>query len=282
MWGKVLRIGIVAKPGDKSITKILQIVVSSLLEHGVEVLLDPIASSYVGSTGNGIGLLDIHRDTPDIIIVIGGDGTLLRTIQLLGDRQPAIMTIRYGRRGFLLDVSPYEIRERIKDLIEGKFFVVRYMRLQAEIVDRGIRTPYALNEVAMVQPEFKVVRLHLFKDDDPVYSMDGDGIIVATPVGSTAYSLSAGGPIVDPEVEVIVITPINPLQLYLRSIIVPPYSKISISVRSDSPTSLLLVDGQYSVRVEPGETVNITRAPTPARIIRFQRVPIYERVFERR
>jgi len=275
-----LKVGVVAKPGDKSISKILYIVITSLLEHGVEVLLDPIAAGYIQL--ESVKTFDILKDTPDIVIVVGGDGTLLRTIQLLGDRQPAIMTIRCGRKGFLLDVSPYEIRERIRDLIEGRYFIVRCMRLQAEIIDRGIKTPYALNEVTIVQPEFKVVRLHVLKDDDPIYSMDGDGIIIATPIGSTAYSLSAGGPIVDPEIEAIIITPINPLQLYLRSIIIPSSSKITVSVRSDSPTALLLVDGQYSIRVEPGETISVSKAPAPARIIRFQKVPMYEKVFERR
>lgn len=272
--------GIVAKPGDKTISKILYTIITSLMEYNVEVLLDPIAASYIQT--KSMNTFDLLKETPDIIIVVGGDGTLLRTVQLLGDRQPAIMTIRYGRRGFLLDVSPYEIKERIRDLVEGKYFIVRYMRLQAEIIDRGVKTPYALNEVAVVQPEFKVVRLHLFKDDEPVYSMDGDGVIIATPVGSTAYSLSAGGPIVDPEVEAMIITPLNPLQLYLRPIIVPPSSKITVSIRSDSPIATLLVDGQYSIRVEPGETIGVTKAPTPARIIRFQKVPVYERVFERR
>lgn len=275
-----MRVGIVAKPGDKTISKILYTVVSSLIEHDVEVLLDPIAASCIQA--KSMNTFDLLRETPDIIIVVGGDGTLLRTVQLLGDRQPAIMTIRYGRRGFLLDVSPYEIKERIRDLVEGRYFIVRYMRLQAEIIDRGVKTPYALNEVAVVQSEFKVVRLHLLKDDEPVYSMDGDGVIIATPVGSTAYSLSAGGPIVDPEVEAIIITPLNPLQLYLRPIIVPPNSKITVGIRSDSPVATLLVDGQYSIRVEPGETINITKAPTPVRIIRFQKVPVYEKVFERR
>ncbi len=273
-----MRIGVVAKPGDKSIAKILFEILKTANENGIEVLFDSIAASYIGSTN----IFDLTRETPDVVIVVGGDGTFLRTVQLLGDRQPAIMTIRLGRRGFLLDVNPYEVSARIRDLLDGKYMIVRYMRLQVRIEGKNVKLPYALNEAAFLQPDFKVVRLRVFKDNEPLFSVDGDGIIVATPIGSTAYSLSAGGPIVDPEVQSIIITPLNPLQLYLRSIVLSPSSIIQVAIRSDSPHSKLLIDGQYSVDVKPGEIVTISRAQTPVRVIRFQRLPIYERVFERR
>lgn len=273
-----MRIGVVAKPGDKSVSKILFDILETANENGIEILFDPIAASYIGSTNT----FDLIRETPDVVIVVGGDGTFLRTVQLLGDRQPAIMTIRLGRRGFLLDVNPYEVSARIRDLLNGNYMIVRYMRLQVRIEGRSIRLPYALNEVALLQPDFKVVRLRVFKDNEPLFSLDGDGIIVATPIGSTAYSLSAGGPIVDPEVQSIIVTPLNPLQLYLRTIVLPSTSTIQVAVRSDSPRSRLLIDGQFSIDVEPREIITISKAPTPVRVIRFQRLPIYERVFERR
>ena len=273
-----MKIGVVAKPGDKSISKILFEILKAASENGIEVFFDPIAASYIGSDK----IFDLTRETPDVVVVVGGDGTFLRTVQLLGDRQPAIMTIRLGRRGFLLDVNPYEVTARIRDLLDGKYMIVRYMRLQAKIEGRNTRLPYALNEVAFLQPDFKVVRLRVFKDGEPLFSLDGDGIIVATPIGSTAYSLSAGGPIVDPEVQSIIVTPLNPLQLYLRTIILPPTAIVQVAIRSDSPRARLLIDGQYSIDIDPGEIVTITKAPTPVRVIRFQRLPIYERVFERR
>ena len=273
-----MKIGVVAKPGDKSISKILFEILKASSENGIEVFFDPIAASYIGSDK----IFDLTRETPDVVVVVGGDGTFLRTVQLLGDRQPAIMTIRLGRRGFLLDVNPYEVTARIRDLLDGKYIIVRYMRLQAKIEGKNIKLPYALNEVAFLQPDFKVVRLRVFKDGEPLFSLDGDGIIVATPIGSTAYSLSAGGPIVDPEVQSIIVTPLNPLQLYLRTIILPPTAIVQVAIRSDSPRARLLIDGQYSIDIDPGEIVTITKAPTPVRVIRFQRLPIYERVFERR
>jgi len=229
------------------------------------------------------GVYSLESPEVDVIAVVGGDGTLLRVLHMLGDPKIPIMAIRMGRRGYLLDVTPIEIPERVEDLVRGRYRVVEYMRLSME--RDGVRAPPALNEVAVVSTGMgrsKVVRLKIYKDEKPLYFMEGDGVIVATPIGSTAYSMAAGGPILDHSLKGFVITPLAPVQTWLRPIVVNMDSKIRIAVAEDSLEAYAIVDGQFAVKIEPGKTVLVERHPQPARIMRFHDIDnSYDRVFMR-
>jgi NAD+ kinase len=223
-------------------------------------------------------------DSPDIdvLIVVGGDGTLLRALHYLGENDIPVMTVRMGRRGFLLDVSPLEVRQRVRDLLLGRYRVEEYLRLEASIGGKTLSP--ALNEIAIISMFYgrtKVIRLNIYKDDQNLFSLDGDGVIIATPIGSTAYNLSAGGPILDPRSNAYVITPLAPVQLWLRPIVVPPDSQITVRVREDSQEAYVSIDGQEIEKVDPGRRVHIRRYRKPARIIRFTEGWFYERLFIR-
>jgi len=229
------------------------------------------------------GVFTLERPEVDVIAVVGGDGTLLRVLHMLGDPRIPIMAIRMGRRGYLLDVTPIEIPERVEDLARGRYRVVEYMRLSMK--SSGVAAPPALNEVAVVSTgtgRSKVIRLKIYKDDKHLYFMEGDGVIVATPIGSTAYSMAAGGPILDHSLKGFVITPLAPVQTWLRPIVVDMDSRIKIAVAEDSQEAYAIVDGQFSVKIEPGGSIIVERHPHPARIIRFHDIDnAYDRIFMR-
>ncbi|MEM4970244.1 MAG: NAD(+)/NADH kinase [Sulfolobales archaeon] len=230
-----------------------------------------------------IGAFRLEAPEVDVIAVIGGDGTLLRVLHMLGDPRIPIMAIRMGRRGYLLDVTPIEISERIEDLTKGRYRVIEYMRLAVR--EGEARYPPALNEVAVVSTGMgrsKVIRLKIYKDDKPLYFMEGDGVIVATPIGSTAYSMAAGGPILDHNLKGFVITPLAPVQTWLRPIVVDANSKIRIGVAEDSPEAYAIIDGQFSIKLQPGRSLVVEKHPDPARVIRFHDIDnAYERLFMR-
>ncbi len=227
-------------------------------------------------------------DRVDAIAVIGGDGTILRTMHMLKDCDAPVLTIRHGRRGFLADVPPHDFALAIDRLLSGSYSLHEYMRLEAVATGVG-ELPYALNEVVVATASRfrgKVCRLRTLRYtregvSERVLSVVGDGVIVSTPVGSTAYSLAAGGPIVDPLMEAVVIVPLAPISLCSRPVVLPGSAKVIVEVSRDSVPVELYVDGIMFSELEPGSTVVVTKAPKPARIIRFFVEDYYSRVFER-
>ncbi len=282
-----MRIGLYFRPSSRLAAEVALKVVDEGTRHGAEVyveeslLKEPGASQIISS--RKIGVFNINRPDVDVIAVVGGDGTLLRVLHMLRDHVIPIMTIRMGRRGFLLDVTPIEISERVVDLMKGRYTIVNYTRLSARIVGREDLPP-ALNEVLVVAAgnRSKVIGLKVFKEDRLLYYVEGDGVIVATPLGSTAYSMSAGGPILDHNLRGFVITPLAPVQIWLRPLVVDIGSKIGIVVAEDSIEGYVVVDGRSSSKISPGESVLIEAYHKPARIIRFHDINIsLDRLFPR-
>ncbi len=278
MSARIRRVGVVVKKGSLESAKLAR----ELLEYGsrelgLEMLLDCEASSDVlwGS------VFRLGVDPVDAVVVIGGDGTLLRTLHRLGDKQVPIMTVRMGRRGFLLDVPPFEALNRLRDLAEGRFSVVEYMRLKATIASNGISMPPALNDVVVQSwgpSKTKVTRLVVYVDEDILYSIDGDGVIVATPIGSSAYALAAGGPVVDVELQGLVVVPLAAMQFNAKPVVLSSKRKIAIRIASGSGPAACVVDGQSVELLRPGDVVFVEKAPVPAKIIRFAKVNAYDRL----
>ncbi len=173
----------------------------------------------------------------DFIVVVGGDGTLLYTLSKASCKTPPVITVRAGRRAFLLDLEPEEFEWGLKRFLEGDYYKETHKRLDVE----GI---YALNEVAVLSKWRRVTRVNVVADEYKVYEgLEGDGVIVSTTIGSTAYALSAGGPLVDPRAEVLLLVPVNPIQLNARSIVLPPTSKVRVEVTRNREETIVLADG---------------------------------------
>lgn len=273
-----MRIGVVPKFSSPEALALAKKILEYADSKGAEVYLDKRARKVI----EWDRIFSVGTDKVDAIIVVGGDGTVLNTLHLLGEDTTPIATIRYGRRGFLCDVPPFEYGTLIDRLLEGNYRVSRYMRLQA--IYEELKIPYALNEFAIVtsgEARAKVARVSVKRDGDELFYLVGDGVIIAPPVGSTAYSLAAGGPVVDPEMEAIIVTPLNPITFCSRPVVLQPSSQVEVSIAKDSPNMLLIADGAFTVKLKPRDTITVRKAPTPAYFIRLYMGDYYVRLFER-
>jgi len=274
-----LKIGVVCKPGSPEALDLASRVIKYVESKGIDAYLE----SKLGENLRWDKLFELGKDRVDYIIVIGGDGTVLRTLHLLGDNVIPIITIRYGKRGFLCDVAPFEYKPVIDRLLEGRYRLVEYMRLSGEVKGR-CRLNYILNDYVITTAgaaRAKVARIHVMKNNEPVYYLVGDGVIVSPPLGSTAYNLAAGGPVIDPEMHAIIVTPLAPITFCSRTVVLPPNTSVRVVVSKDSTHLVLIGDGAFTVELDKGDEVIIRRAPTNAVFARFFMRDFYVKLFER-
>lgn len=222
------------------------------------------------------------RDVPpldgaplDALVTLGGDGTLLRGARLLGRAEVPILGINLGRVGFLTAATRAQVDEALERLAQRRFVTERRQALRSDIVraDGGeLPLPVALNDVTIHKGGVaRLIRLNVQVDGEEVGNYSADGLIVATPTGSTAYSLSAGGPIIVPGVEAMVITPICAHTLAVRPLVIQASSRISVGpVRPWAEDLLVSVDGQQAMRLGADDRVELRRHDRPVVLVRFE------------
>lgn len=209
----------------------------------------------------------------DALVTLGGDGTFLRGARFLDGRQVPILGINLGRLGFLTAAGREGLGASLARLASGEFVVEPRMALEAQVVDvegQVRRRWRALNDVVLAKGGFaRVVQFEAMVDDEEIASYSADGMIAATPTGSTAYSLSAGGPVVVPTVESIVVTPVSPHTLAMRTVVLPPTARLAVRIAGESPEMLVTVDGQVGMTFQAGDTLHVRRAAAPILVARL-------------
>jgi NAD+ kinase len=209
----------------------------------------------------------------DLVVTLGGDGTLLRGARMVAADGVPVLGINLGHLGFLTSAPRDEVEEALAHWLAGDFEIDERMVLAVHAEDgdgRAGKTHLALNDAVLHKTgAARVIRLSMRAQRDVVGSYSADGIILATPTGSTAYSLSAGGPIVSPSVDCIIATPICPHTLGVRPLILPADETITVEVLSPTEELILTIDGQEHERLVPGQKVVARRAPQPVRLVRF-------------
>jgi NAD+ kinase len=221
-------------------------------------------------------------DGIDALLTLGGDGTLLRGARFLDERQVPIVGVNLGRIGFLTCCSVEEMESALERFATGEFRAEARMVLEARAMDASgteRRRWRALNDVVLHKGGFaRVVQLRVEANGESIASYAADGIVVSTPTGSTAYSLSAGGPIVVPTVESILLTPISPHTLAMRPVVLPPSAEVVVQA-VDGPEELLVtVDGQVGTTFAAGESLEMRRAEHPVLITRFPGTTFFARM----
>ena len=215
----------------------------------------------------------------DFIIVLGGDGTLLSVARRVGWYETPILGINLGRLGFLTEVELNDLYCALEKIFSGNYNIEKRMMLEAAIVSNNVQvdTFYALNDVVITKGAFaRIVRLKAYVDDNYLDTYPADGLIIASPTGSTAYSLSAGGPIVNPQNSLLVITPISPHTLHARSIIVSENEKIRVEMDGNYNEIVLTVDGQQGYKLKEGDTVIISKADFHAHFLKVNDRTFYD------
>ncbi|MBP1647690.1 MAG: ppnK [Bacteroidetes bacterium] len=205
----------------------------------------------------------------DVLIAFGGDGTILAAARSVGGRGTPILGINLGKLGFLAEVAPEGMQEAIGDILNNKFYIEDRLVLEASSPSIPGRLLHAVNDIVVDKSRSsRVIDIEMHIDGAYAVTYRGDGLIVSTPTGSTAYALSNGGPIVTPASLVIGITPISPHTLSGRPIIVPDTSSIRIIVQADSDEVLISADGQMESFVRPPIEVRVKKAPYPVRLVK--------------
>jgi NAD+ kinase len=216
------------------------------------------------------GTADLARVEADLAIVFGGDGTILRAAHQMGERQIPVLGVNLGKLGFLADLDPAEFPDVLADVLAGKGRTVEHLMLCVE-VRRGEQTQcrhLALNEAAILAgPPFAILEVDLYVDAELVTTYSCDGLIVSTPVGSTAHSLSAGGPILRKDLQALVISPISPHTLTNRPVVDSADRTYELAVPHPHDGTALVVDGQDVCRVTADARVRIRRAAPTFKLI---------------
>ncbi len=212
----------------------------------------------------------------DLVVSVGGDGTFLHAAHLASRIACPILGVKVGRLGFLTEVEPEDAPALIERALAGAACIEERMAVLAEAIAGATFEPqWALNEVILEKKaRHRLVRLALFVDDEYVTTISADGVIVATPTGSTAYSFSGGGPIVTPTVPCLIVTPVAAHMVFDRSLVLHQDQQVVLEVVGDEE-GVLSADGRESLEVPIGARVRIRRAPNPARVIRPEGAPSF-------
>jgi NAD+ kinase len=208
----------------------------------------------------------------DLVIVLGGDGTLLGVARLIGDRETPILGINLGGLGFLTEITTEEARNTLARIVAGDYEVDRRITIEAVVQRDGdgrLENFRALNDFVIAKRELgRMLELHVIADRKPFCSYRADGLIVATPTGSTGYALSAGGPIVFPNLRVIVLAPICPHTLSNRPVVLPDSFELEMRVKTDDDGAMLTCDGQQSAQLGPADIIRVHRGKHAVSLVR--------------
>jgi NAD+ kinase len=210
----------------------------------------------------------------DVAVSLGGDGTMLRTVDLVGDHQVPVIGVNLGHLGYLTEVDPSKLTVALKRFLAGSYQLSERMRLQVEVdavTDGapGSGTWPALNEAVLGKtPSGQIVHVDVEIDGAPFTTYHADGLILSTPTGSTAYAWSAGGPLISPDHAALLLAPVAPHMLFDRALVLPPTSRVRLRVTGDRPAALS-VDGRNLGTLGDGDAIVCTAANVPARLVTF-------------
>lgn len=256
-----MKFGIVCNPHKKKSVSLAKDVFMFLSEHG-EVYAEEGVATHLNVESLALSELN---DRTDIVVTIGGDGTIIKALQ--GVEKP-LFAINSGGMGFLSEVESKYALEGLQRVVDNDFTVEERAKLKILVNDE--RLPDATNEMTLQTARIaKIMYFQLFVEDELLDTLGADGIIIATPTGSTSYSLSVGGPIMDPSVKAMVVAPLAPFRLSARPWVVPLQKKIRVKVLPKSKATKLVVDGDYSLDVSTKDKIIVTGSEKKACFVRF-------------
>lgn len=258
---EINKIGIISKP-KAEIAEVVSPLIEWLRKREIEVYLDKETGAAVGSPDKCLTRNEMSA-VVDLVVVLGGDGTLLATARALAGKLVPILAVNLGGLGFLTVITRDELYPTLEEVLAGDFQTERRVQIAAEIVrsDEVIASFLALNDAVLNKGAIaRILDFEVFVDGMFIANYKSDGLIVSTPTGSTAYSLAAGGPVVAPSVQAFIITPICGHTLTARPIVLSDSVKIEIVVKSQRESSYLTIDGQVGIAARSEDIVRMKKA----------------------
>lgn len=272
------KVGIIVNLTKDVNLKLTTSIVKWIEDKNGSVLLSEVTAAQLARPELGYDTTDIYK-LSDFIFVLGGDGTLLGVARQAAPYRTPILGINMGHLGFITELEVDDVFSGLERVMQGDYCIEERMMLEARVIkeDQHTESFYCLNDVVITRGTLsRIVTLRTFIDDNFVDVYNADGLVVSTPTGSTAYSLSAGGPIVSPGVSVILMTPICPHSLNSRSIVVSDKECIRIEVVDNYQEVYLTMDGQQGYMLKSGDMVIINRAPYSARLVKICHRSFYD------
>lgn len=265
-------IGIIGRLGSKKVVETVRRLKRYLVEEGYHVILQDRIAEVMPGHGMQVSTQKLLGEICDLVIVVGGDGSLLGAARALAKHNTPVLGINRGRLGFLTDISPDEgMEEAIQAVLDGEYTEEQRFLLDAEIKRDGvsIATTEALNDVVLHPGKSaRMIAFDLYIEGQFVHHQRADGMIVSTPTGSTAYALSGGGPIMHPRLDAIVLVPMFPHTLSSRPIVVDGSSEIKLVIGESNETyPTVSCDGQKHIPCAPGDAVTIRKKPHRLKLI---------------
>lgn len=274
----IRKIGIVTKPRPADVPGIVRPLLQWLAARNIQAFYDEETAHSLNDESGMRNRQQLAEET-DLLLVLGGDGTLLSAAREVAPRGKPVLPINMGSLGFLTSFTLDELYPALEETLAGHLEASERVMLKSELLRKGkaVQEQCVLNDVVVNKGALaRMTELRLSLDGDFVCRYRADGLIVSTPTGSTAYSLSAGGPIVHPAVEAIIITPICPHTLSDRPLVVRDSCVVELSLIETADSVYLTLDGQRGVEMETGDRVRITRAAEKLKLIQPPRKSYYE------
>lgn len=276
------RVAIVSKPQQEDLRKILPELIAWLGKHNFEALLDRQSGAYLDAAQSSVQVVEraqLPAHNPRLVIMLGGDGTLLSVARIFASTGTAILSVNLGQLGFLTEVRLANLYPTLEGWLDGKHLIDLRAMLHASHWRNGERiTSFeALNDVVLSKASIARMGEYTVElDGRTAANFRADGVIVATPTGSTAYNLSANGPILTPDVDAMVISPICPHLLTLRPMVVRGDAAITLRVIGVPDQTILTVDGQRAVELRLGDEVRCCRSRDAVKLIRMQQSSFFD------
>jgi NAD+ kinase len=277
-----VRLGVLGHTGHATLPDALRRLATCAGRLGAEIFVSDEIGDVRDGGGSPLlegGRLSENLDRIDLLLTLGGDGTLLRGARIAGPRDTPLLGVNLGHLGFIT-AAPFDaLEEAVERWSKGDFVEEKRLALDVTVrradggagegADPATRA-YALNDAVVHKGGFaRLIRMRVWVDREEVGQYSADGIVISTATGSTAYSLSAGGPILVPSLDALVATPICPHTLAIRPFVVPADARITVEIASDTDGVLLTVDGQAGGNLALGDRVGVARSPHPTRLVRF-------------
>jgi NAD+ kinase len=274
----IKRVGIVIKPHAPQVDELLRSLLAYFGERRIDCVLEEAAARKLGRPGG-----PARPDVPgasDLVVVLGGDGTLLSVAYCAAQAGVPVMGVNLGRLGFLTEIPVAEAFLTLDAFLAGAPDTISRRSLLEVVTESG--PAYCLNDVVITKGAVaRMIEFTILIDGEAVATLKADGLIISTPTGSTAYSLSAGGPIIHPQIPAVVLTPICPHTLTYRPLIIPSGSEVGLKLLTSGEEVFLTLDGQRRASLVRSDTVRIRKAPVELELVTSPRRSYYDLVKEK-
>ncbi|MGI6491754.1 MAG: NAD(+)/NADH kinase [Peptococcaceae bacterium] len=270
--------GLVINLNKKGVRELVMQIADCFTAKGCSILIEEDKAELLDLPQFGVPKEHLY-ELADCIIAFGGDGTLLGTARKVAVTGKPILGINMGHLGFLTEIDLPEVLPYMEKLVDGEYEIDERMMLQAQVYrqDRVVEELVCLNDAVISKGAFsRIILLEIEVNDEYVNTFPADGMIVATPTGSTAYSLSAGGPLVTPDMDLMMMTPICPHALWARPLLIAPSSVVKIKLLPSQGEIMLTMDGQHGFSLRQDDYVLLRQAPYKAKLIRLKKRSFFD------